>query len=238
MDTNDKIIERKRRIQEMFNGIAGRYDLLNHLLSGGIDVYWRRRALSKVRLKKPERVLDLATGTGDFALAVGRLGVRWVVGADVALNMVRLGKNKVIGRQPPVVLMGGDAEQLPFRAECFDLVTVAFGVRNFGSIAAGLAQAWRVLRPGGEMLILDFSEPTWPLFKQVYGFYFKRVLPLVGGLISGNRAAYAYLPQSVGFFPQGRAFLELMEEAGFVETKATALTLGIAHVYQGRKPVD
>ena len=236
MDSNDKIIERKRRIQEMFNGIARRYDLLNHLLSGGVDIYWRWRALGLMR-GRPERVLDLATGTGDFALAVGRLGPGRVVGVDVALNMVRLGRHKVAGR-PQVLLMGGDAEQLPFRAASFDLVTVAFGVRNFGCIAAGLEQAWQVLGPGGEMLILDFSDPTWPLFRPVYRFYFKRVLPLVGGVISGNRVAYSYLPQSVGDFPQGRGFLELMEEAGFVETRATPLTLGIAHVYQGFKPVD
>ena len=240
MDSKEKIEERKRRVQAMFNAIARRYDLLNHLLSGGVDIYWRRRALGKVRVERLGSVLDLATGTGDFALAARRLRPRRIVGIDVALNMVKLGADKIAGRQieMPVQLSGGDAEQLPFRASSFDLVTVAFGVRNFGSIPAGLEQAWQVLKPGGEMLVLDFSDPTWPLFKQAYRFYFNRILPLVGGIISGDREAYAYLPQSVGTFPQGRSFLELMEKVGFVQTKATPLTMGIAHVYQGRKPVD
>ena len=220
----------------MFNAIAGRYDLLNHLLSGGVDLYWRRRALAAVRRRGPARVLDLATGTGDFARAAGRLAPGRVVGVDVAVDMVRIARAKLgdaSGRGPD--MMAGDAEMLPFRDRCFDLVTVAFGARNFGSVGAGLAEAERVLRSEGEVIVLEFSEPTLPVFRQLYGFYFNRVLPLVGGLISGNREAYSYLPRSVGSFPQGTEFLELMEAAGFTDTRAMPLTLGICAVYQGRK---
>lgn len=220
----------------MFNAIAHRYDLLNHLLSAGIDVYWRRRALGMVRADRPNHILDLATGTGDFALAARRLQPQRIVGADVALGMVRLGVPKVAaGDGAPIALLGGDAEQLPFRDASFDLVMAAFGVRNFGHIPAGLDEAWRVLRPGGELLILDFTEPTAFGFRQFYRFYFKHVLPLVGGWISGNRKAYAYLPRSVGTFPQGSAFLQLMAEAKFADTRYTPLTLGISAVYQGLK---
>ena len=235
-DDTELVRARKRRIQQMFNAIAGRYDLLNHLLSGGVDLYWRRRALASVRRRGPARVLDLATGTGDFARAAGRLAPGRVVGVDVAIDMVRIARTKLggAGATGPVV-MAGDAEMLPFRDRCFDLVTVAFGARNFGSLGAGLAEAERVLRPGGEVIVLEFTEPTLPGFRQLYGFYFHRVLPLVGGLISGNREAYSYLPRSVGSFPQGKGFLEEMEAAGFTDTKATALTLGICAVYQGRK---
>ena len=220
----------------MFNAIAGRYDLLNHLLSGGVDFYWRRRALAAVRRRGPARVLDLATGTGDFARAAGRLAPGRVVGVDVAVDMVRIARAKLgdaSGRGPD--LMAGDAEMLPFRDRCFDLVTVAFGARNFDSVGAGLAEAERVLRSEGEVIVLEFSEPALPVFRQLYGFYFNRVLPLVGGLISGNREAYSYLPRSVGSFPQGTEFLELMEAAGFTDTRAMPLTLGICAVYQGRK---
>ena len=226
----------------MFNGIAQRYDLLNHLLSGGVDIYWRRRALSQVRCQSLDKVLDLATGTGDFALAAARLQPQKVWGVDVALNMLRLGYDKVQRRQTnealhvPICLLGGDGERLPFKNDTFDLVTVAFGIRNFGYIPAGLAEAWRVLRPGGELLVLDFCEPTVPVLRQLYRFYFHRVLPLVGGLVSGNRKAYAYLPRSVGDFPQGQAFVELLEMAGFVDNKATEYTFGISSVYQGCKP--
>ena len=233
----DNIGERKRHIQQMFNSIARRYDLLNHLLSGGVDIYWRRRALDQVR-QRPQRILDLATGTGDFALSSRRLRAERIIGVDVALNMVRLGVRKIGKKEAntAVRLLGGDAEKLPFADACFDLVTVAFGVRNFGSIAAGLQEARRVLRPGGELLVLDFGEPEMPLFRELYRFYFTRILPLVGGVISGNRRAYSYLPQSVGTFPQGRAFIKLLEDAGFGDNAATALSLGICRIYQGIKP--
>ena len=221
----------------MFNAIARRYDLLNHLLSGGVDIYWRRRALASVRGDAPQCVLDLATGTGDFALATERLGARQVVGIDMAIEMLRLGLDKVVEKRPPmpVGLLVSDAEGLPFQAETFDLVMGAFGVRNFGDIPSGLAEAYRVLKPGGEILVLDFCQPTAPLFRQLYRFYFHRVLPLVGGLISGERQAYAYLPRSVGDFPQGQAFVDLLDAVGFTDTGYTPMTLGISAVYQGVK---
>ena len=133
-------------------------------------------------------------------------------------------------------LLGGDAEYLPFQDGCFDVVMGAFGVRNFGHIPSGLAEAYRVLKPGGEILVLDFCEPAMPIFKQLYLFYFHKVLPLVGGLVSGERQAYAYLPRSVGDFPQGAAFVRLLDEAGFAESVATPLTMGICSIYQGLKP--
>ena len=259
-ESDDAIHERKRRVQGMFNAIASRYDLLNHLLSAGIDLYWRRRALSLVRGERPARVLDLATGTGDFALAARRLKPQRVVGADVALNMLRLGSSKlgssklgsrkrgssqveadigaaaVAGTQEiPLTLLCADAERLPFVDDSFDLVTAAFGVRNFGDVSVGLAQAWRVLKPGGELVILEFTEPTAPVFSQLYRFYFKHILPVLGGIISGNRQAYAYLPESVAAFPQRDGFLRLMGDAGFDRERATSLTLGICAVYQGHK---
>ncbi len=241
MENKEKIVEHKRRNRDMFNAIAQRYDLLNHLLSGGVDIYWRRCALDSVRGEAPQRVLDLATGTGDFALAAERLSPRQVVGVDMAIEMLRLGADKVAKRCPPMLvgLLVSDAEGLPFKAETFDLVMGAFGVRNFGDIPSGLAEAYRVLKPGGEILVLDFCQPTTPLFRQLYQFYFHRVLPLVGGLISGQRQAYAYLPRSVGEFPQGQAFVDLLDVVGFSETGYTPMTLGISAIYQGvKRPVD
>ncbi len=254
-ESEDAIHERKRRVQGMFNAIASRYDLLNHLLSAGIDLYWRRRALSLVRGERPARVLDLATGTGDFAIAARRLKPRRVVGADVALNMLRLGSSKLGSRangssqvaadigaaavagtpEIPMTLLCADAESLPFADDSFDLVTAAFGVRNFGDVSVGLAQARRVLKPGGELVILEFTEPTAPVFSQLYRFYFKHILPVLGGIISGNRQAYAYLPESVAAFPQPDGFLRLMRDAGFDRERMTSLTLGICAVYQGHK---
>lgn len=246
----EAIQERKQRVQGMFNAIAARYDLLNHLLSAGIDLYWRRRALALVRGRRPARILDLATGTGDLALAARRLKPTRVVGADVAINMLKLGSSK-LGSQKrefatgaaavagaaeiPVTLLCADAEQLPFADASFDLVTAAFGVRNFGDVAVGLAQARRVLKPGGELVILEFTEPTAPVFSQLYRFYFKHILPVLGGMISGNRQAYSYLPESVASFPQHDGFLKLMREAGFDRESVTPLTLGICAVYQGQK---
>ena len=237
MENKEKIAEHKRRNRDMFNAIARRYDLLNHLLSGGVDIYWRRRALDCVRGQSPQRILDLATGTGDFALAASRLEPQQIVGVDMAIEMLRLGAEKVAAKRPPMPLglLVADAEGLPFQPGTFDLVMGAFGVRNFGDINSGLAEAYRVLKPGGEILVLDFCQPTTPLFRQLYLFYFRKVLPAIGGLISGQRQAYAYLPRSVGDFPQGQAFVELLDAAGFVETGHTPLTLGISAVYQGAK---
>lgn len=238
MPHDNKTKAHKQRNRAMFNAIARRYDLLNHLLSGGVDIYWRRRALACVRQRNPGRILDLATGTADFAIAALRLRPQRVVGVDVAVEMLRLGVGKLAraGLDGKVRLLSGDAEGLPFGDGCFDLVMGAFGVRNFGHIPTGLTEAFRVLRPGGEVLILDFSEPAVPLFKSLYRLYFERVLPVVGGLISGNRQAYAYLPESVGEFPQGEAFVHLLEEAGFGDARATTLTLGICSIYQGTRP--
>ena len=237
MENKQNIAEHKRRNRDMFNAIARRYDLLNHLLSGGVDKYWRRRAIDRAMGSAPQRVLDLATGTGDFALAAARLRPEHIVGVDMAVEMLRLGAAKVAAQRPPMPLdlLVADAEQLPFAEDTFDLVTGAFGVRNFGHIPSGLAEAHRVLKPGGQLLVLDFCEPTAPLFRQLYLFYFHNVLPLIGGLISGQRRAYAYLPRSVGTFPQGRAFVELLVAAGFRQPRYTPMTLGIAAVYQGVK---
>ena len=237
MENKEKIAEHKKRNRDMFNAIARHYDLLNHLLSGGVDIYWRRRALDCLKGDQPRRVLDLATGTGDFALTAARVMPEQVVGIDAAFEMLRLGADKVADKNPPMPmdLLVGDAEGLPFGMGTFDVVMGAFGVRNFGSIPAGLAEAHRVLKPGGEILVLDFCEPTTPLFRQLYSFYFHKVLPTVGGLVSGERQAYSYLPRSVGHFPQRQSFVELLDEAGFVETDYTLLTLGISAVYQGIK---
>ncbi len=234
MEKIDNIAERKRRIQEMFNGIAHRYDFLNHLLSAGIDLYWRRRALSQTRTAEVLDVLDLATGTGDLALASVRLKPRRIVGLDVAVQMLKQAQSKVQGSKT-IRLMAGDAERLPFADNSFDLITVAFGVRNFGHIPTGLGEAWRVLRTGGELLILDFADPQTPVFRQLFAFYFKRILPIIGGFVSGNRPAYSYLPRSVGECPQGKAFMDMLIEAGFQKNCATSLTFGVAYVYQGLK---
>ena len=168
LENKEKIAEHKRRNREMFDAIAQRYDVLNHLLSGGIDIYWRRRALDSLQLFDEPRILDLATGTADFALAAGRLNPERIIGVDVALEMLRLGVKKVEERRAPAALMGGDAENLPFQDASFDVVMGAFGVRNFGHIPSGLAEAFRVFRPGGQILVLDFCEPAVPLFKQLY----------------------------------------------------------------------
>jgi demethylmenaquinone methyltransferase/2-methoxy-6-polyprenyl-1,4-benzoquinol methylase len=224
-------------VRSMFNAIAPRYDFLNHLLSFRRDVYWRRKAIAMLRPYRPQRILDIATGTGDFAIAALSLSPAKVIGVDVAEEMLKFGEGK-LRRQHlngKVDLQLGNAEELEFPDESFDAVTVAFGVRNFGNLERGLSEMKRVLKTGGVVLILEFSSPQSLLFKQVYGFYFGRILPFLGGIISRHREAYEYLPRSVDAFPDGDAFLEVLSKCGFRNVQRQRLTFGIASIYLGTK---
>jgi demethylmenaquinone methyltransferase/2-methoxy-6-polyprenyl-1,4-benzoquinol methylase len=224
----------------MFDAIAPRYDLLNHLLSAGIDGYWRSRAVRSLGLTGRETLLDVCTGTGDVALAAARLrttsgrrGAARVVGIDFAAAMLGRGREKVrrAGQEGRVTLVRGDAVRLPARDGCADAVTAAFGIRNVASVESACAEMARVLRPGGRLAILEFSVPRVPVAGAVYRWYFTRVLPRVGRLISGHRGAYAYLPASVGAFQPPSELVALLERSGFREVEAVELTLGIVQLY-------
>jgi len=230
----------KQHVRSLFDSIARRYDLLNHLLSAGIDAYWRRRAVRRLRSVRGGRILDVATGTADFAVAAARLAPREIVGVDIAEEMLALGRKKLSSRglSGLVSLRKGEAESLPFPGGSFDAAIVAFGARNFENLGAGLAEMRRVLRPGGKILVLEFSRPQRFPVRQLYLFYFLRVLPFIGGLVSGNREAYAYLPASVMAFPDGEEFLALLGAAGFTHAEAERLTFGIASIYTAETPAD
>lgn len=228
---------KKEKVQEMFNGIAPKYDLLNHLLSLGIDKAWRRKAMRELERGAKDRVLDVACGTGDFSIEALRHGVRQVVGVDISENMLAVAREKARdkGLEEQLEFLYGDSEQLTFPDENFDVVTVAFGVRNFEHLERGLREMCRVLRPGGRVVILEFSTPDRFPMKQLYRFYFKHILPRVGGLVSGDRGAYEYLPASVFAFPQGDRFLDIMRACGFRDVRRCPLTFGIATLYTGEK---
>ena len=229
---------KKEVVQDIFNDIAPRYDLLNHLLSMNIDKGWRRKAMKHIGKDGKKRLLDVACGTGDFSIAACRAGVERVTGIDISANMVEVGRRKVreAGLDHRINLQIGDSERMDFADDVFDAVTVAFGVRNFEHLEAGLREMLRVLRPGGKAVILEFSMPERFPMRQLYTFYFRHVLPTVGGWISGNKGAYAYLPASVMNFPQGQAFLDIMRLCGFTSSVQQRLTFGIASLYVGEKP--
>jgi len=227
----------KQYVRSLFDSIAYRYDLLNHLLSGGVDLYWRRRAIEQIRDINPGRILDVATGTADFAIASLRLHPREVIGIDIAEEMLRHGAKKIAGRglDGLISLRPGDAENIDFPDESFDAAIVAFGVRNFEDLERGLASMHRVLKPLGKILVLEFSQPrSFPL-KQIYFFYFRNILPMIGRLVSRHTEAYTYLPDTVMKFPQDEAFLAILEKVGFRDSRQERLTGGIASVYTAIK---
>lgn len=222
----------------MFNAIAGNYDFLNRVLSLGIDVGWRKKTVRSVARYQPRLVLDVATGTADLAMALakGCPGAQ-VEGADISAGMLDVGRQKVAqrGLANRVQLILGDGEMLPFEDNRFDAVTVAFGVRNFENLQAGLVDMLRVLKPGAPLAVLEFSQPTRQPFRAFYFFYFKHILPRIGKWVSRDSAAYTYLPASVEAFPYGQAFLDELSKAGYRKGYARPLTFGIATLYLAEK---
>ncbi len=230
--------EKSRRIRRMFDRIAHRYDLLNRLLSGCNDILWRRSALRALNASPGDRLLDVGIGTGDMALEAlkGKRKPGSIIGVDVAEEMMRIGRRKAANRTDgPIRFVGGTAESLPFRSAAFDGVMVAFGVRNFTDMAAGLQGIWRVLKPGGRLVVLELSHPRYPVVRHLYRFYAGYVMTWIGGAISGDADAYRYLQVSVAGFPARERFRSLMNRAGFVDTGWRDLSLGIATVYWGDK---
>lgn len=222
----------------MFAGIAGRYDLLNHLLSGNIDKRWRRLVAHKVKpaLVEGARALDVACGTGDLSIVLRDAGRARVTGVDFCRPMLELAAQKVDGDARSLPFIEGDALRLPFADASFEVVTIAFGLRNLASVEDGLRELSRILKPGGRAAILEFSRPLVPGFRALFGFYFTRVLPRIGGLISGSRGAYEYLPDSVSKFPDQKRLAAMMRETGFVEVEYRNLTGGIAALHTGTRP--
>jgi demethylmenaquinone methyltransferase/2-methoxy-6-polyprenyl-1,4-benzoquinol methylase len=227
----------KADVRRLFDSIAYRYDLLNHLLSGGIDFYWRRAAVQTIASRKPQRILDVATGTGDFAIAALRLNPAEVIGVDISVPMLEIGRRKLASKKlnNTVRLEEGEAERLQFPDGTFDAAMVAFGARNFENLETGLKEMRRILKIGGQVLVLEFSKPRTFLFKQVYFFYFKHILPLVGRAISKDKRAYQYLPDTVMKFPDGDDFVNVLRGVGFLSVVQRPLTFGIATIYTGEK---
>ncbi len=227
------------RIAGMFDAIARRYDLLNHVLSAGIDAYWRRRAVRSLNLSGREIVLDLCTGTADFAIAStrGRRAARRVIGIDFAAEMLRVGASKLRrgGLSDRVALARADAMRIPLAARSVDAVTVAFGIRNVEDTAACCRDIARVLKPDGRIAILEFAVPTRPVVRQIYLWYFQHVLPRIGRIVSRHNAAYAYLPASVRAFASPDEFVKILRQSGFASVSAAPLTLGIVTLYTARR---
>lgn len=230
-------IAQKDQVRDMFNSIAPRYDLLNHVLSLGIDIIWRKKVIRLIKQHNHQTILDVATGTGDLAIAAAKLNPEKIVGIDISGEMLKYQAVKLKNKnlESLIELKQGDGESLPFDESTFDVAMVAFGVRNFENLEIGLKEMHRVLKKNGIVVILEFSKPDRFPVMQFYNFYFKRILPSVGKLISRSDHAYNYLPDSVGHFPSGEAFSAFLREAGFKKTKTMPLTFGIASIYTGQK---
>lgn len=229
---------KKEQVALMFNNIARRYDFLNHFLSLGIDKIWRRKTIKTLKGVAPNPIiLDVASGTGDLAIAALKLNPKKIIGIDISEEMLRVGKEKIKKKKLEEIinLQKGDSEDIQFESNYFDGVTVAFGVRNFENLNKGLSEMHRVLKPNGRVAILEFSKPKSFPVKQIYNFYFKRILPFIGKLVSKDNAAYTYLPESVIQFPERDLFIQELEKLGYKNCSFRTLSFGIATIYSAEK---
>jgi demethylmenaquinone methyltransferase/2-methoxy-6-polyprenyl-1,4-benzoquinol methylase len=233
----NKSTAKTEQVAEMFDNIAHRYDFLNQVLSMGIHKGWRKKAVKLLREAQPKSILDIATGTGDFAIESLKLNPEKVIGVDISEGMMKIGREKLLKLKldSRIELRSGDSENLPFDVNSFDALTVGFGVRNFEHLEKGLENMLRVLKPGGTAVILEFSRPRAFPIRQIYSFYFKRVCPFIGKLFSRDNRAYTYLNESVNAFPDGTDFLEIMHKIGYSDCRQYPLTFGIATIYTGKK---
>ncbi|UTW68270.1 bifunctional demethylmenaquinone methyltransferase/2-methoxy-6-polyprenyl-1,4-benzoquinol methylase UbiE [bacterium SCSIO 12643] len=221
----------------MFDNIAPKYDFLNHLLSMGIDITWRKKAIRIIGKRNPKAILDVATGTGDFALEAKSLNPERIVGIDISEEMLNVGRKKIHnkGFDELIEMIKADSEALPFKDNTFDAITVGFGVRNFAHLEVGLGEMLRVLKPGGQVAIIEISQPQSFPVKQVYNIYFKHILPTVGKMVSKDARAYTYLPESVTHFAQGQEFVDILHKVGYKDATCEPLTLGTASLYIASK---
>ena len=233
----DKERDKKTQIEQMFDNIAPAYDKLNHILSGGIDIIWRKKAINHLKAYKPKIFMDMATGTGDFAFEALRLKPEKIYAVDLSEEMLIHGRDKAKKKDPQKIIefIKGDSENLSFESNSIDAISVGFGVRNYENLRKGLLEMNRVLKPGGRLVILEISKPNKFPIKQIFDIYFKNVVPLIGKLISNDYEAYKYLPNSVSAFPEKDEFLKILKECNYKEANWKPLTFGICAMYTAAK---
>lgn len=234
---SDSDLTKKEQVEQMFDNISGKYDELNHILSMGIDVGWRKKVVKIIKNQNPKTVLDIATGTGDLAIMMAKATDAKITGFDLSAGMLEVGRKKIeeLNLEDRIDMIQGDAEKMPFEDNRFDCITVAFGVRNFENLKNGLDEIYRVLKPGGKFVILEFSQPQSFPMKQLYGFYSKNILPMIGKKISKDKSAYTYLPESVKAFPYGEEMKKILKNSNFIKTTDKKLTFGISSIYESLK---
>ena len=228
---------KREQVEQMFDTISGEYDGLNRVISFGIDIKWRKKVVKMVAATQPQRILDVATGTGDLAINLAETKAEKIIGLDISAGMLNVGKEKISAKNldQTIEMVQGDSENLPFEDNYFDAITVAFGIRNFETLEKGLAEILRVLKPGGIFVILETSVPTKTPFKQGYGIYTKTLLPLIGRVFSKDREAYAYLSKSASVFPYGEKLNNILRKIGFTHVKDHSQTVGVATIYSASK---
>ncbi|WP_136466399.1 bifunctional demethylmenaquinone methyltransferase/2-methoxy-6-polyprenyl-1,4-benzoquinol methylase UbiE [Flagellimonas onchidii] len=233
----DSDLGKKEQVKQMFDTISDDYDGLNRVISFGIDLKWRRKVVSILKKKAPKNILDIATGTGDLAIAMTATGAEKIIGLDISPGMLEVGKAKISSKslQDTIEMIVGDSENLPFDDNTFDAITVAFGVRNFENLEKGLSEILRVLKPSGSFVVLETSVPIKTPFKQGYRFYTKYILPTIGKIFSKDRSAYAYLSESASVFPHGEAFNNILGKIGFIGIENKPQTFGVASIYVATK---